>query len=102
MSRCGLSDLGGAASCLPVLREFYLPFNHVTDLSALSWHDTLEVLDIEGNGVEDREEVEVLQTCPRLRELTLSGNPVLRGALSRKEVLSMLPALEVLDDASAD
>lgn len=102
MSRCGLQDLGGLASSLPVLREFYVPFNQVADLSPLSWHDALEVLDIEGNGVGDREEVRVLQTCPRLRELTLSGNPVLRSALSRKDVLGMLPSLEVLDDVGSD
>lgn len=103
LSRCGLQDLGGVTSCLPELREFYLPFNDVTDLSPLSGHETLEVLDVEGNSICDASEVQVLRACNRLRELTLSGNPVLRrGTLTRKAVLGMLPQIEVLDDVGAD
>lgn len=103
MSRCGLQDIGGVAASLPLLREFYLPFNDVTDLSPLSGHENLEVLDIEGNAVDDADEVAALGMCPRLRELTLSGNPVCRcSGLLRDKVLSMLPQIAVLDDISAD
>lgn len=65
MSRCGLQDIGGLYSCFGELREFYLPFNDVSDLSPLNGHEYLEVLDLEGNAVADASEVEVLRTDPR-------------------------------------
>ncbi|CAK0841951.1 unnamed protein product, partial [Prorocentrum cordatum] len=102
MSRCGLQDLSGAASCLPALKELYIPFNDVADLSPLAGHEFLEVLDVEGNAVADVGEVSVLGMCPQLREVTLSGNPVSRsGGLSRGDVLQLLPQLAILDDAGA-
>lgn len=102
MSRCGLQDLSGMGS-IPCLREFYLPFNHVTDLSPLSDHQHLEVLDIEGNAVSELEEVESLKMCAQLRELTVTGNPVCREPrFSREIVFGMLPQLEVLDDLGSD
>mmetsp|Transcript_31687 Transcript_31687/g.67354 ORF Transcript_31687/g.67354 Transcript_31687/m.67354 type:complete len:485 (-) Transcript_31687:53-1507(-) len=104
MSRCGLQDLGGVASALPALREFYLPFNDVADLSPLAGLESLEVLDIEGNAVSDPEEVAMLKLCPKLRELTMVGNPVSGGGggLPRQAVLDLLPQLEILDDVSTD
>jgi hypothetical protein len=102
MSRCGLQDLNGI-SAIPVLREFYLPFNDVADLSPLSTHDTLEVLDVEGNEVDNLDEVVALKLCVSLRELTLTGNPVCKGdTFSRQAVLELLPQLSVLDDISTD
>merc|ERR1719162_1261653 len=102
MSRCGLQDLNGV-SAIPALREFYLPFNDVADLSPLSAHDYLEVLDIEGNEVLDLEEVLVLKHCVSLRELTLTGNPVCRGSsFSRRSVIDILPQLSILDGISPE
>jgi len=104
MSRCGLQDIGGLTACLPRLCEFYIPFNDVSDLSPLNGHENLEVLDIEGNAVCEVDEVEVLRTCPRLREITLTGNPVVRARLgamaplSRKDIQDLLPQIQVLDD----
>jgi len=98
MSRCGLQDLNGV-SAIPALREFYLPFNDVTDLSPLSGQENLEVLDVEGNAVGELDEVAVLAMCERLRELTLSGNPLCRGnGFSRRAILDLLPQLDMLDD----
>mmetsp|Transcript_84555 Transcript_84555/g.237739 ORF Transcript_84555/g.237739 Transcript_84555/m.237739 type:complete len:642 (-) Transcript_84555:43-1968(-) len=108
ISRCGLQDVGGCSSALPALRELYMPFNDVCDLGPLSGHDTLEVLDIEGNAVGDPGEIASLGSCFHLRELTLSGNPVMRsagigkGGLSRQAVVEMLPQLSVLDDLDTD
>lgn len=102
MSRCGLQDLNGVGA-LPCLREFYLPFNDVSDLTPLSSHDNIEVLDVEGNAVESLEELAALGICSELRELTLTGNPVCRSAdYSRQAVLDMLPQLSVLDDMGTD
>lgn len=105
MTRCGLQDISGVSATLPELREFYLPFNDIVDLTPFSTCEVLEVLDVEGNSVSDEAEVIALGGCLRLRELTLTGNPVLgsscktRNVLSRSRVLEMLPDLEVLDDA---
>uniref|UniRef100_A0A7S1M7M1 Leucine-rich repeat-containing protein 56 n=1 Tax=Alexandrium catenella TaxID=2925 RepID=A0A7S1M7M1_ALECA len=103
MSRCGLQDLGGAASALQSLRELYIPFNDISDLSPLSGHERIEVLDLEGNAVAELDEVAGLSLCPQLRELTLRGNPLCRGtALIRATVRSLLPELAILDDASIE
>ncbi|CAK9097454.1 Leucine-rich repeat-containing protein 56 [Durusdinium trenchii] len=101
MSRCALQDLGGASALLPSLREFYLPFNDVADLMPLSGCERLEVLDLERNLVSDLEDVRALSNCPLLRELNLSGNPVVQPApkaLPRERILELLPSLSVLDD----
>ncbi|CAJ1363525.1 unnamed protein product [Effrenium voratum] len=98
MTRCGLQDLGGAP-LLPSLREFYLSFNDVVDLTPLTGCEQLEVLDLEGNAVADAEDVRALGSLPRLRELNLSGNPVSsKDRLTREGILELLPSLEVLDD----
>lgn len=103
MSRCGLQDLGGVGAVLPELREFYLPFNDVADLTPIGNLEHLEVLDVEGNAVADPQEVAVLRMCPQLRELTLSGNPVCRDAsMPRQAIIDLLPQLTVLDDISTD
>lgn len=103
MSRCGLQDLGGAASAFLSLRELYIPFNDISDLSPLSGHELIEVLDLEGNAVAEFDEVAALGLCPQLRELTLRGNPLYRDtALPRQVVRGLLPQLAILDDHSID
>jgi len=98
LSRCSLQDLGGVTA-LPVLEELYVSFNDICDLSPLCTHESLQVLDLEGNLVEDCSDVEeALQTVSTLRELTLVDNPVMKGDEVRAKLLSALPQLEVLDD----
>jgi len=102
LGRCKLQDLGGLAS-LGQLRELYMPFNDVADLSPLALHDSIEVLDLEGNAVADLDEVGSLWMCPELKELTLAGNPICKDKLwSRMTVVELLPQLRVLDDLPAD
>jgi Leucine-rich repeat (LRR) protein len=98
IARCSLQDLGGISS-LPILEELYLPFNDVHELSPLYAHDALQVIDLEGNLVDDFEEVKSLESLPVLRELTLTMNPVTqRENCSRESVLRVIPQLEMLDD----
>ncbi|XP_036895125.1 leucine-rich repeat-containing protein 56 isoform X2 [Sturnira hondurensis] len=93
LARCGLADLDGI-SCFPALQELYASYNDVSDLSPLCLLEQLEVLDLEGNGVEDLQQVRYLQLCPRLATLTLEGNLVcLRPRPSDK--------LQVLDERPA-
>ncbi|XP_063486949.1 leucine-rich repeat-containing protein 56 isoform X4 [Symphalangus syndactylus] len=75
LARCGLADLDGIAS-LPALKELYASYNNISDLSPLCLLEQLEVLDLEGNSVEDLGQVRYLQLCPRLAMLTLEGNLV--------------------------
>jgi len=97
MSQCGLEDLDGV-TVLSSLKELYIPFNDVTDVSQLKWLDDLAVLDLEGNAISGMAEVAELRRCRRLLDLSLSGNPVcLEGGFSRSSVLGMLPQVTVLD-----
>ncbi|KAM4847046.1 leucine-rich repeat-containing protein 56 isoform 2-T3 [Thomomys bottae] len=75
LARCGLSDLDGIGS-LPALTELYVSYNNISDLSPLCLLEQLELLDLEGNSVDDLGQVRYLQLCPRLATLTLEGNLV--------------------------
>ncbi|XP_054998566.1 leucine-rich repeat-containing protein 56 isoform X4 [Sorex araneus] len=114
LARCGLSDLDGIGS-FPALKELYVSYNDISDLSPLCLLETLEVLDLEGNSVEELGQVRYLHLCPRLAMLTLEGNPVclrpcppataaaqpLQEYNYRAEVRRLLPQLQVLDDLPA-
>lgn len=102
MSRCSLQDIQGVA-CLESLKELYVSFNHVVDVSPLQYHDSIEVLDLEGNAVESLQDVLCLNTCGSLRELTLMSNPVCKAeTFSREAILDAIPTLEILDDIEVD
>lgn len=60
----------------PVPQELYVSYNSISDLSPLCLLERLEVLDLEGNSVEDLGQVRYLRLCPRLATLTLEGNLV--------------------------
>ena len=47
MARCGVQELDGI-SAMGALREVYLSYNEIDDLSPLSLLEELEVLDLEG------------------------------------------------------
>ncbi|XP_054517798.2 leucine-rich repeat-containing protein 56 isoform X7 [Pan troglodytes] len=112
LARCGLADLDGIAS-LPALKELYASYNNISDLSPLCLLEQLELLDLEGNSVEDLGQVRYLQLCPRLAMLTLEGNLVClqpapgptnkvpRGYNYRAEVRKLIPQLQVLDEVPA-
>lgn len=53
-----------------------MAYNNVSDLSHLSMLEQLEVLDLEGNDVDDLVQIQHLGLCGQLRILTLDGNPV--------------------------
>ncbi|XP_012668817.1 leucine-rich repeat-containing protein 56 [Otolemur garnettii] len=112
LARCGLTDLDGISS-FPALKELYVSYNNISDLSPLCLLEQLEVLDLEGNSVEDLGQVRYLQLCPRLATLSLEGNLVcLRPAPGpsakaprdynyRAEVKKLVPQLQVLDEVPA-
>lgn len=55
-------------------QELYIAYNNISDLSQLSLLDHLEVLDLEGNNIEDINQMQYLGLCCKLRSLTLEGN----------------------------
>uniref|UniRef100_A0A8C4RGD1 Leucine rich repeat containing 56 n=1 Tax=Erpetoichthys calabaricus TaxID=27687 RepID=A0A8C4RGD1_ERPCA len=110
MVRCCLSDLDGIPSFCS-LKELYLAYNDISDLSQVSMLDHLVILDLEGNNIEDIIQVQYLGLCSKLSVLTLEGNPVCLtprpgatevGYNYRATVKDLIPQLSVLDDLPAD
>ena len=98
IARAGVEDLSGVAS-LVRLAELYASFNDIADVAPLAELDFLEVLDLEGNRVEDEDAPDYLNMCPALRELSLEGNPIAKRASYRREVCVAVRRLRALDDA---
>ena len=96
--RAGVEDLSGVAS-LVRLTELYASFNDIADVAPLAELDFLEVLDLEGNRVEDEDAPDYLNMCPALRELSLEGNPIARRVSYRNDVCVAVKRLRMLDDA---
>ncbi|ESO95474.1 hypothetical protein LOTGIDRAFT_160627 [Lottia gigantea] len=106
MSQCGLNEVDGISS-MTSLQEVYLPYNEISDISALSMLDDLQILDLEGNNIDDIAQMQYLALCDKLTRLTIEGNPVctMRTPDSeeqnynyREEVQKILPTVEILDD----
>lgn len=71
--------------------------------------DNLKCLDLEGNLIDDLKQVEFLNLCSKLENLTLYGNPICAKPTPdasdedsiysyRHEVIKILPHLKTLDD----
>ncbi|XP_038621302.1 leucine-rich repeat-containing protein 56 [Tachyglossus aculeatus] len=110
VARCGLEDLDGISS-FASLKELYASYNNISELSPLCLLDQLEVLDLEGNNVDDVAQVQLLGLCGQLHTLTLQGNlvclrprprsPAAPDYNYRAEVRRLIPHLHVLDDVPA-
>lgn len=57
-------------------QELYVAYNNVSDLSQVCMLEQLELVDLEGNDVDDLVQVQYLGLCGKLKILTLEGNPV--------------------------
>ncbi|KAI8851207.1 hypothetical protein BC829DRAFT_128841 [Chytridium lagenaria] len=109
ITRCQLTELDGIGS-IGTLKELYLSYNEVEDLSSLGMLDCLEILDLEGNNISDINQIDHLSLCTSLQSLTLEGNPIttvheentLESTLSktflRTAIWNAVPHLQVLDD----
>lgn len=53
-----------------------MSYNNVSDLSQVGMLENLQLLDLEGNDVDDLVQVQYLGLCSKLERLTLEGNPV--------------------------
>ncbi|XP_077177470.1 leucine-rich repeat-containing protein 56 isoform X2 [Paroedura picta] len=111
MARCGLSDLDGISSCCS-LKELYVAYNNIADLSPVSLLEELEILDLEGNSIEDIGQVHYLGLCTKLTTLTMEGNLICLNPSPqssevtnynyRAEVNKLIPHLKSLDEIPAN
>ncbi|CAH8569888.1 unnamed protein product [Schistosoma rodhaini] len=103
MPRCCLVSLDGLSSFTKLV-ELYVAFNGVSDLSPCAMLDNIEVIDLEGNLIEDKSSLSYLRLCHKLTSLTLEGNPFVTkhgGKVRyRKVVREELPQVSILDDIS--
>uniref|UniRef100_A0A5F8GM34 Leucine rich repeat containing 56 n=1 Tax=Monodelphis domestica TaxID=13616 RepID=A0A5F8GM34_MONDO len=93
-------------------QELYMSYNNISDLSQISLLEHLEVLDLEGNNIENMEQVRYLGLCKKLSMLTLEGNLIcLRPEPDaaeapdynyRAEVKKLIPHLQFLDEVPAN
>lgn len=106
MSRCGLLELDGISSMIS-LAEVYLSYNEISDISPLSMLDNLQILDLEGNNVEEIAQIQFLAMCTQLNRLTLESNPVCVKPSPdsvqedydyRQAVKKVIPQLRYLDE----
>ncbi|KAL2309643.1 hypothetical protein Nmel_005859, partial [Mimus melanotis] len=83
---------------LPQLQILLLSQNRLTDLVPLNTFVFLEKLDIKNNCLSDLKDVHTwFSGCHKLRELSLSGNPLLQEKNWRSSILEVLPSLQLLD-----
>ncbi|XP_075693062.1 leucine-rich repeat-containing protein 56 [Rhinoderma darwinii] len=111
MARCSLTDLDGISS-FSSIKELYLSYNDIKDLSQASMLENLEILDLEGNSLDNISELQYLALCNKLTTLTVEGNPIcVRPSPEDTEFLDysyrvvvrrMIPQLQYLDDVPAD
>ncbi|TRZ26951.1 hypothetical protein HGM15179_000192, partial [Zosterops borbonicus] len=83
---------------LPLLQILLLSQNRLTDLVPLKSFVFLEKLDIKNNCLSDLKDVHTwFSGCHKLKELSLSGNPLLQEKNWRSSMLEVLPNLQLLD-----
>lgn len=99
--RTNLSEIDGI-SAFPSLKELYCAFNSVNNLSALMFHENIEVLDIEGNTLQDWDEIEYLRDCPKLFSVNFEGNPISKTSGYREKVYSILRQIAILDEINKE
>lgn len=101
MSRCCLHSLEGLEE-IKGIREIYFSFNDISDISPLGNLTKLEILDLEGNKIHEKQSIEILCGCTHLSNLTLEGNPVIKQFKSYlnywTHVKELLPSLKCLDN----
>jgi Leucine-rich repeat (LRR) protein len=99
--RSNLNDIDGI-SAFPKLKELFCAFNNISSLSGLMFHDSLQILDLEGNKIADFSEVETLQFCYALVSVNFEGNPLSFDEDYRGRVFKALSGLKLLDDLPVD
>lgn len=100
-SRCGLNDLSGIMM-FSKMKELYLSFNNIKDLSEICYQENLLILDLEGNNIEKFEDLEYLKGFENIVSLNLKGNPIEKLNKYREKTFEILDVLDLLDDKTKD
>ena len=82
IARSSLVELEGFGA-FANLRELFAAFNDIVDLSPITGAERLQVLDLEGNAVDDLSQVLYLQDCAELSSLNLQDGRVKSAHLGR-------------------
>ncbi|XP_066113887.1 leucine-rich repeat and IQ domain-containing protein 1 isoform X1 [Saccopteryx bilineata] len=83
---------------LPVLQNLTMSQNSLTKITPLFHFISLEKLDVSNNCLSDlTSAIKWFDACYSLRELTITGNPLLQELNWRHSLLKMLPALRILN-----
>lgn len=100
VARCGLVELDGIVSCMPALTHLLASGNMLQEVSALAGHESLIVVDLEGNRISDEDSITGLGLIPSLQSLRLWGNPLCFSLAAgyRASVVSIVDSLAYLDD----
>ncbi|KAJ7398473.1 leucine-rich repeat-containing protein 56 [Pitangus sulphuratus] len=106
-----LTELHEIITCL-LPDNWGVAYNNISELSQLTWLDHLEVLDLEGNSIEDIDQMQYLRLCCKLSHLTVEGNLICLkpnaesaeepGYNYRVEVKKLIPHLKYLDKIPAN
>lgn len=80
----------------PYFQELYIAYNNVSDLSQVAMLENLELLDLEGNDVDDLVQIQYLGLCLKLHTLTLEGNPVCARPHSSSSQVGKFPLMFLL------
>jgi len=98
LARCEISCLDGISTISQQLEELYLAFNQINDVCDLLGMDNLTILDLEDNLIPTIDSVAILSTSPKLKALTMAGNPAADIPDYREQVAKILPNLVYLDE----
>lgn len=83
---------------MPQLEIISLSLNKIKTLKWFARMENLTELHLRENLIEDIEEIKYLINCPKLRILSLSGNPISKDLNYRDIIINKLPQLVKLDD----
>lgn len=98
LNDCTLNELDGIAA-LASLKELSVRHNSIADVTPLAMLEYLERVDLHGNRIADLAFADALSSCPNLTNLCLTKNPIERAPMYRVVIISLIPALRVLDEA---
>jgi hypothetical protein len=101
LSDCGLVDLDGIG-VLTGLIHLTLCDNSISDVAPLAMHENIEKLDISGNKLSDISIADPLSSCPNLRSLNMSGNPICQAPEYLLIIGSLIVTLVTLDGTVVD
>uniref|UniRef100_A0A8C6QDI3 Leucine-rich repeats and IQ motif containing 1 n=1 Tax=Nannospalax galili TaxID=1026970 RepID=A0A8C6QDI3_NANGA len=94
-----ISTVEELSSCwLPLLQDLTISQNSLTKFVPLFHFVSLEKLDVSNNCFSDLESaIHWFRDCNSLRELCITGNPILQERNWRNSLLKVLPALRILN-----